>query len=117
MSTISPTYLGAKRDWRVREVAEGNLNAAFLVDGPQDGACVKPALPFVRVAGESWPLDVKRANCEAACLARLAPHVGGLAPELCSYDPKQFVIVMEKLEPHIEERREVRRPRSSFAAL
>ena len=92
---------GAKRDWRVRDVADGNLNAVFLVDGPQGGVCVKQALPYVRVAGESWPLDVKRANYEAAYLARLAPHVGGLAPELYAYDPEQFVIVMEKLEPHV----------------
>jgi 5-methylthioribose kinase len=92
---------GAKGDWRVRDVADGNLNAVFLVDGPRGGVCVKQALPYVRVAGESWPLDVKRANYEAAYLTRLAPHVGGLAPELYAYDPEQFVIVMEKLEPHI----------------
>ena len=114
---VSDILGGAKRDWRVRDVADGNLNAVFLVDGPQGGVCVKQALPYVRVAGESWPLNVKRANYEAAYLARLAPHVGGLAPELYAYDQEQFVIVMEKLEPHIEERREVRRPRSSFAAL
>ncbi len=30
---------GAKGDWRVRDVADGNLNAVFLVDGPQGGAC------------------------------------------------------------------------------
>jgi 5-methylthioribose kinase len=92
---------GAKGDWRVRDVADGNLNAVFLVDRLQGGVCVKQALPYVRVAGESWPLDVKRANYEAAYLARLAPHVGRLAPELYAYDPDQFVIVMEKLEPHI----------------
>ena len=92
---------GVKGDWQVRDVADGNLNAVFLVEGPRGGVCVKQALPYVRVAGESWPLDVKRANYEAAYLARLAPHVGQLAPELYHYDPGQFVIVMEKLEPHI----------------
>ena len=92
---------GAKGDWRVRDVADGNLNAVFLVDGPQGGVCVKQALPYVRVAGESWPLDVRRATYEAAYAARLAPHVKGLAPEIHAYDPEQFVIVMEKLEPHI----------------
>ena len=92
---------GEKSDWRVRDVADGNLNAVFVVDGPRGGVCVKQALPYVRVAGESWPLDVKRANYEAAYLARLAPHVGRLAPELYHYDREQFVIVMEKLEPHV----------------
>ena len=96
---------GAASDWRVRDVADGNLNAVFLVDGPQGGVCVKQALPFVRVAGESWPLDVKRADYEAAYAARLAPHVKGLAPEIHHYDPELFVIVMEKLEPHVILRR------------
>jgi len=44
---------GDKRGWRVRDVADGNLNAVFLVDGPEGGVCVKQALPYVRVAGES----------------------------------------------------------------
>jgi len=93
---------GSPQDWRVRDVADGNLNAVFLVGGPAGGGvCVKQALPYVRVAGESWPLDVNRATYEAAYLSRLAPHVRGLAPELHHYDPRQFVIVMEKLEPHI----------------
>ena len=92
---------GAQGDWRVRDVADGNLNAVFLVDGPRGGVCVKQALPYVRVAGESWPLDVNRATYEAAYAARLAPHVKGLAPAIHHYDPEQFVIVMEKLEPHI----------------
>ncbi len=102
---VSEILGGAKRDWRVRDVADGNLNAVFLVDGPRGGVCLKQALPYVRVAGESWPLDVKRANYEAAYLARLAPHVGGLAPKLYAYNPEQFVIVMEKLDPHIILRR------------
>jgi len=96
---------GAKGEWRVRDVADGNLNAVFLVDGPQGGVCVKQALPYVRVAGESWPLDVNRATYEAAYTRRLAPYVKGLAPEVHHYDPEQFVTVMEKLEPHIILRR------------
>ena len=92
---------GGPSDWRVRDVADGNLNAVFLVDGPGGGVCVKQALPYVRVAGESWPLDVNRATYEAAYLSRLAPHVPGLAPTLYHYDSEQFVMVMEKLEPHI----------------
>ena len=57
-----------------------------LVDGREGGVCVKQALPYVRVAGESWPLDVRRANYEAAYLTRLAPHVGPFA-KLHHYDP------------------------------
>ncbi len=92
---------GAPSSWRVRDVADGNLNSVFLVDGPGGGVCVKQALPYVRVAGESWPLDVDRARYEAAYFARVAPFVGGLAPEIYRFDPVLRVIAMEKLEPHI----------------
>ena len=64
---------GAQRVWRVRDVADGNLNAVYLVDGPAGGVCVKQALPYVRVAKETWPLDANRARFEAAYSARLAP--------------------------------------------
>jgi len=46
---------GAQRAWRVRDVADGNLNAVYLVDGPAGGVCVKQALPYVRVAKDTWP--------------------------------------------------------------
>ena len=96
---------GNPNDWRVRDVADGNLNSVFLVDGPKGGVCVKQALPYVRIAGESCPLDVNRAYFEASYAARLAPFVASLAPKIHHYDPEQRVIVMEKLEPHIILRR------------
>ena len=92
---------GEPQDWRVRDVADGNLNSVFLVDGPDGSLCVKQALPYVRVHGESWPLDINRAVYENAYAERLAPHVGSLAPAIFHFDADQFVIVMEKLEPHI----------------
>jgi 5-methylthioribose kinase len=92
---------GGAGDWQVRDVADGNLNSVFLVDGPAGGLCVKQALPYVRVAGESWPMDVNRAFFEVSYTRRLAPFVGVLAPKLHDFDETQFVITMEKLEPHI----------------
>jgi 5-methylthioribose kinase len=92
---------GPASTWRVRDVADGNLNSVFLVDGPKGGVCVKQALPYVRVARESWPLDVRRARFEAAYAARLAPFVGSLAPAIHHFDPELYLIVMEKLKPHV----------------
>lgn len=92
---------GRPKDWKIRDVADGNLNSVFLVDGPDGALCVKQALPYVRVHGESWPLDINRAVYENAYAERLAPHVGPLAPAIFHFDAEQFVIVMEKLEPHI----------------
>jgi 5-methylthioribose kinase len=92
---------GGSGDWRARDVADGNLNSVFLVDGPQGGVCVKQALPYVRVAGDSWPLDVDRVRYEAAYFERVAPFVGKLIPEIYRFDPELRALAMEKLEPHI----------------
>ena len=94
--------LGGTPDaWVARDVADGNLNSVFLVDGPAGGLCVKQALPYVRVAGESWPMDVNRAFFEVSYSRRVAPFVGGLAPAIHHFDAEQFIIVMEKLAPHV----------------
>ena len=92
---------GAPGDWRLRDVADGNLNAVFLVDGPRGALCVKQSLPYVRVAKDDWPLDVERAAFEAAYIRRVAPYVGALAPQLHHFDPVLRVLAMEKLSPHV----------------
>ncbi|MCB8875952.1 S-methyl-5-thioribose kinase [Acidisoma silvae] len=96
---------GQPADWTCQDVADGNLNSVFLVDGPAGGLCVKQALPYVRVAGESWPMDVSRAFFEFSYGQRIAPFVGRLAPAIHHFDAAQFIIVMEKLSPHIILRR------------
>jgi 5-methylthioribose kinase len=96
---------GGPEDWSCRDVADGNLNAVFLVDGPAGGLCVKQALPYVRVAGESWPMDINRAFFEVSYARRIGAFVSRLAPTIHHFDQTQFVIVMEKLAPHIILRR------------
>lgn len=96
---------GRPESWRVREVGDGNLNLVFLVDGPEGSVCVKQALPYVRLVGESWPLGLERARFEWEALVvehRLAP---GRVPEPLHFDPKLYAIVMERLAPHIIMRR------------
>lgn len=94
--------LGGPPDaWRIRDVADGNLNSVFLVDGPDGALCVKQSLPYVRVAKDDWPLDVERAAFEAAYIARVAPYVGSLAPKLHHFDPGLRTLAMEKLAPHV----------------
>ena len=92
---------GGSGDWRVRDVADGNLNSVFLVDGPGGDLCVKQSLPYVRVARDDWPLDVERAAFEAAYIRRVAPFVGALAPTLLDFDPVLRALAMEKLAPHV----------------
>ena len=98
--------LGGTGDaWKVREVGDGNLNLVFIVEGLAGGICVKQALPYVRLVGESWPLDLNRAYFEYRASVIQARHCQGLVPAILHYDPKLFLIVMELLSPHIIMRR------------
>ena len=96
---------GAPDRWSVNEVGDGNLNLVFLVEGPAGGVCVKQALPYVRAAGEGWPLKPVRAFFEYRCMIAHGPHAAGHAPAVYHYDPNLFLIVMELLQPHIIMRR------------
>jgi 5-methylthioribose kinase len=89
------------REWQVREVGDGNLNVVFLVDGPDGSLCVKQALPYVRVAGPSWPMTPERAYFEQAYYRAVAPFVGARVPRLHHYDAERHCIVMERLAPHM----------------
>ncbi|MGP1397088.1 MAG: S-methyl-5-thioribose kinase [Inquilinaceae bacterium] len=96
---------GAPADWTVGEVGDGNLNLVFLVDGPAGSVCLKQALPYVRLVGEGWPMELKRAFFEHRCLTEHGRHVGRLIPEVHHYDPALYALVMERLSPHIIMRR------------
>ena len=96
---------GQPSGWRVEEVGDGNLNLVFLVHGPAGGLCVKQALPYVRLVGESWPLPVDRAFFEHEALVEHSRHAPGLTPAIYRFDPVLMLIVMELLEPHIIMRR------------
>ena len=96
---------GPPESWRVHEVGDGNLNLIFIVQGRDGSVCVKQALPYVRVAGASWPMTLERAFFEASYYSAVAPYVGGLIPKLYHYDPELYSTVMECLSPHIILRR------------
>jgi hypothetical protein len=51
---MSPTL--SLHPWARREVGDGNINFVYIVEGPSGCICVKQALPYVRIVGESWPL-------------------------------------------------------------
>src|SRR5260370_26045656 len=92
---------GRTEDWQVREVGDGNLNLVFIMEGPDGSVCVKQALPYVRVAGPSWPMSPERACFENSYSVAVAPHVGALIPKILHYDPELYCTVMERLSPHI----------------
>ncbi|MEM7693486.1 MAG: S-methyl-5-thioribose kinase [Pseudomonadota bacterium] len=91
---------GHPTDWTVREVGDGNLNFVYIVTGPAGSVCVKQALPFVRLVGESWPLPLSRSFYEHAALVR-QDKANGSVPEIHHFDGPQALIVMENLTPHV----------------
>lgn len=100
-----PAYLNERGHWdditgiRVREVSDGNMNRVFLVSGPEGGrgVAVKQALPWVRVAGPSWPVDPDRADAEARAYDQIGKVAPDKVPAILGYDSENYVIVMEDM--------------------
>jgi 5-methylthioribose kinase len=96
---------GEPGSWRVREVGDGNLNLVFIVEGPAGDLCLKQALPYVRLVGEGWPLDLRRAWYEHRAASIQSRHAGARIPELLHFDERLYLIVMECCRPHVIMRR------------
>ncbi|MFF7165844.1 S-methyl-5-thioribose kinase [Streptomyces sp. NPDC008086] len=100
-----PGYLRERGHWddvgdiRVREVSDGNMNRVFLAssaDGTRSLA-VKQALPWVRVAGPSWPMSPDRADAEARAYDQVAKVAPDKIPTVHGYDPENHALVMEDM--------------------
>eukprot|EP00887_Chlorella_sp_A99_P002733 scaffold6.g2733.t1 len=92
--------------WKVSEVGDGNINFVYIVEGPIGALCLKQALPFVRVVGESWPLTLDRARIEAEALRAEAALCPEHVPAIFLYDQTSCIIAMQYLAPpHIILRR------------
>jgi 5-methylthioribose kinase len=100
-----PAYLRERGHWddpadpRVREVSDGNMNRVFLATA-EDGTrslAVKQALPWVRVAGPSWPMNPDRADAEARAYEQVAKVAPDKIPAVHGYDPENYALVMEDM--------------------
>jgi 5-methylthioribose kinase len=89
---------GEVRD--AQEIGDGNLNLVFRVSDGTSSVIVKQALPYLRVAGESWPLTRHRARIEGDAIlthAKLAPEI---LPGLVYFDESLSALVLEDLSGH-----------------
>ncbi len=83
------------------EVGDGNLNLVFDVRLDGKGvAIVKQALPYLRCAGEDWPLGRQRMLFESKALEIEGKLATGLVPKLYHFDEDMSLIVMENLDEH-----------------
>ena len=83
------------------EIGDGNLNLIFRVTSANSSVIVKQALPYLRVAGESWPLTRHRTRIEADAMevhGRLVPDV--LARTI-HFDGAMSALVLEDLAEHV----------------
>ncbi len=85
------------------ELSDGNLNFVFRVfekDRPERSILVKQGVPYLRVAGESWPLSPARAGFEARALELQHRFAPGLVPTPYWFDETMCVNAMEDLRHH-----------------
>ena len=83
------------------EIGDGNLNQVFRVRSEKASVIVKQALPYLRIAGDAWPLTRHRARIEADAIEvheKLAP---GLLPRTIHFDTTMSALVFEDLSEHI----------------
>jgi 5-methylthioribose kinase len=87
----------------VEEVGDGNLNLVFIVKNENDSSqevVLKQALPYLRVAGDSWPLTRERMRYETQALLKHNELAPGLVPEVYDADEEMSIVIMEYLSDH-----------------
>jgi 5-methylthioribose kinase len=88
---------------RAEEVGDGNLNLVFIVRNeanPSEAMVIKQALPYLRVAGDSWPLTRERMRFESQALKLYNELVPGRAPHVYTFDDEMSLVAMEYLGTH-----------------
>ncbi|MEM7142519.1 MAG: S-methyl-5-thioribose kinase [Actinomycetota bacterium] len=88
-------------DLTAEEMGDGNLNQVFIVRASGGGSLiVKQALPYLRVAGDDWPLTRERMRFEIAALHfhnEIAPE---RVPTVHLADEDMSLVAMDFLAEH-----------------
>lgn len=96
-------FFAPDADVSCNEIGDGNLNLVFRLRDEKSGksVIVKQALPYVRAAGEDWPLDIGRGEIESKILKIEYDLTDGLVPEVYLYDNDMACMVMEDLSDYV----------------
>jgi 5-methylthioribose kinase len=96
--------LGHADKLEVEEIGNGNLNFVYRIrsgEDPSRSVIVKQAVPYLRMVGESWPLDRERMTYEIRALTLYNELVPSFVPRIYHADEQMSVLVMQCLDDHI----------------
>jgi len=85
------------------EIGDGNLNQVWIVRNAADptrALILKQALPYLRVAGEGWPLTRERMAFETKSLLTYNDIAPEFAPRVLAHSDEQSWVAMEFLADH-----------------
>jgi len=87
----------------VEEIGDGNLNFVYIVSNinNQKSLIVKQAVPYLRIAGEGFPLSRERISYEIRALQFYGKILPNLVPKIYHADEAMSLLIMENLSKHI----------------
>lgn len=85
----------------ITEIGDGNLNFVYILKNPKHSAILKQAVPYLRCAGESWPLSRDRMTYEIRATQTFEGLAPALVPALYFADEAMSVMVMRYLDRHV----------------
>jgi len=96
------SYLG-EGEIKIEEIGDGNLNFVYIVTNidNQKSLIVKQAVPYLRIAGEGFPLSRERMSYEIRALQFYGELIPNLVPKIYYADESMSLVIMENLSKHI----------------
>ena len=90
-------------DISIEEIGDGNVNFVYIVrnNNTRKSLIVKQAVPYLRIAGEGFPLSRERMNYEIRALQFYETLVSNLVPKIHYADESMSLVIMENLSEHI----------------
>jgi len=86
------------------EIGDGNLNFVYLVrsvSDPSKAVIAKQAVPYLRIAGEGFPLSRERMTYEIRALYRFKELSPDYVPDIYYTSEEMSLLVMEYLGDHV----------------
>ncbi|MEM6898694.1 MAG: S-methyl-5-thioribose kinase [Pseudomonadota bacterium] len=95
--------LGDCSNLEIDEIGDGNLNFVYRISQASDrqrSVILKQAVPYLRMAGDSWPLSRDRMTFEIRALRIYNDIVPDFVPKIYHADEEMSVVVMQTLTDH-----------------